>query len=211
MCSDQNAGLFLRSFAVLILAGLSIVSPSFGRDCETISGNRISPCGFENLAEVAAWSETGGTLAYAAGLGETGDGAIGTAEDFGGLWAFSTKSPCFEAVPGQEFALGYWVKHLSGAVPEDCSAGWQQYSDLACSAPSGGATGRDEFVPGANYIEVTGSHLVQSGTQTMSLTIDCRGPVGPFEVLVDNAYARESIFADGFESGDTSDWSVAMP
>ena len=96
-------------------------------------------------------------------------------------------------------------------MPEDCSAGWQQYSDLACSAPNGGATGRDEFVPGANYIEVTGSHLVQSGTQTMSLIIDCRGPVGPFEVLVDNAYARESIFADGFESGDTSAWFLALP
>ena len=211
MCSDQNTGLFLRSFAVLILAGLSIVSPSFGRDCETISGNRISPCGFESLAEVAAWFTDGGTLAYAAGLGETGDGALGTAEDFGTLWAFQSKSPCFEAAPGQEFALGYWVKHLSGAVPDRCSAGWQQYSDLACSAPSGGASGLDEFFPGANYIEVTGSHLVQAGTQAMSLVINCRGTTGPFEVLVDNGYARPTIFTDGFETGDTTAWSAQAP
>ena len=211
MCSDHNTGLFLRSFAVLILGGLSIVSPSFGRDCETISGNRVSPCGFESLAEVAAWTADGGTLTYAAGLGETGDGAIGSAEDYGGLWGVSVDSPCFAVAPGQEFALGYWVKHLSGAVPDRCSAGWQQYSDLACTAFSGGAIGKDEFVPGADYIEVTGSHVVEAGTQALGLIIDCRGPVGPFEVLVDNAYARISIFADGFESGDTTAWSSAVP
>jgi len=47
----------------------------------------------------------------------------------------------------------------------------------------------------------------------MRLIIECRSATVVFEVLFDNGYAKDAsyIFADGFESGDASDWSSTMP
>lgn len=195
------------------MTGLFFGSPAIADDCETIGGNQVTSCGFETPGEVAAWSGTAGTLAFAAGLGETGNGALGTAEDFGGLWVVGSCSLCFPATPGQEFDLGYWVQMFSGVAPDRCTAGWAQYSDLSCSGGNGGSIGVDEFVPGATYIEVTGSRIVGAGTAAMRLIIECRSATVVFEVLFDNGYAKDAsyIFADGFESGDASDWSSTMP
>jgi len=187
--------------------------PAIADDCETIAGNQVTSCGFESPGDVAAWSLAAGTLVFAAGLGETGNGALGTAGDFGSLWVIGSTSPCFPATPGQEFDLGYWVRLFSGVTPDRCTAGWRQYSDLACSVGNGGTIGSDQIVPGVAYIEVTGSHLVDAGTVAMELSFDCRGAAGAFEVLVDNGYAKDAsyIFADGFETGDLSAWSSSVP
>jgi hypothetical protein len=213
--SDRRSSrLRLLPFSVtLLLTGFFFGSPAIADDCESIGGNQVTSCGFESPGEVAAWSHSSGTLAFAAGLGETGNGGLGTAEDFGSLWVFGFKSPCFAATPGQELDLGYWVRLFSGVAPDRCSAGWQQFSDLSCSGANGGGIGTDQFVPGAAYIEVTGSHLVGAGTVAMRLAIDCRSTAGDFEVLVDNGYAKDAsyIFDDGFESGDTSAWSSTVP
>jgi hypothetical protein len=205
----------VRNLPVALLLGVLIGSPALAKDCETIDGNQVDSCGFESPAEVAAWSPSGGTLVFAAGAGETGNGAVGSAENFSGTWVFNAWSPCFPAVPGQEFDLGFSVKLLNGSVPDRCSAGWLQFADMACSVQNGFTSkAGDEVIPGGAYSEVTGSHVVtegQLGTLAMSLFIDCRGAAGAFEVLVDNGYAKVSIFADGFETGDASRWSNTVP
>lgn len=178
----------LLAFPTLLLALAGLASPVGAVDCTTISGNLVTSCGFEDPGEVAAWFPNGGTPSFAAGLGETGSAVRGVAQDFGGTWLFDVKSPCFPVSPGLEYALGYWARLESGVAP-DCTAGWQQWSDLTCTTAAGGAIGLDEVVPGASWIEVRDSHVPAAGTVAMQLIIDCRTTGGAFQMLADNGYA----------------------
>jgi len=164
-----------------------LAAPARAVDCTTIPDNLVDSCGFEDPGEVAAWFPNGGTPSFAAGVGETGSAVRGVAADFTGTWLFGLKSPCFPVSPGLEYALGYWVRLESGAAP-DCTAGWQQWSDPACTAASGGAIGSLDFVPGGNYIEVRDSHVPAAGTAALQLILDCRTTGGAFQVLADNGY-----------------------
>lgn len=169
---------------------LALASPTLAVDCTTIDGNLVTSCGFENAGEVAAWFPNGGTPSFAPGVGETGGAALGIAESFPGLWVFGLKSPCFAVLPGQEIALGYWVRLAQAGVAPECTAGWQQWSDATCTTAAGGAIGSIPVVPDtAGYLEVRDSHVPQPGTLGMQLDIDCRSTSDVFEVYVDNGYA----------------------
>ena len=173
--------------AVLGIALAAAAAPALAVECTTIPDNAIGPCGFESAGEVSAWSSGAGTPSFAAGLGENGGALRGASQDFSGTHIFSANSPCFVVSPGQVVPIGYAVTLASGTSPS-CTAGWQQWSDAACTVGAGGAIGLNPTFPGAGYSAVTDSRTVGSGAVAMELIIDCRGN-GAFEVLIDNAYA----------------------
>lgn len=175
---------------VLSLLGLVVTlagGPALAVECTTVANNAVSPCGFEDAGAVAAWTPNGGTPAFAAGLGENGGALRGTSANFGSLDAFGIRSPCFSVSPGQVVPLGYAVSLVSGTAPS-CTAGWQQWSDAACTAGASGAIGLVATTPGAGYSAVADSRTVGAGVVALSLLIDCRVS-GAFEVLIDNAFA----------------------
>jgi hypothetical protein len=175
-----------------LLAGLGVAfalnaTPALAVECTTVVNNAIVPCGFESAGAVSSWTPNGGTPSFAAGLGENGGAARGASQNFGSIDVFSLRSPCFVVTPGQVVPLGYSVELVSGTAPS-CTAGWQQWSDAACTVGAGGAIGTVPTTPGAGYSAVADSRTVGGSAVAMSLLIDCRG-AGAFEVLVDNAYA----------------------
>ena len=173
--------------SVLGIALATAAAPALAVECTTISDNAIGPCGFESAGEVSAWSSGAGTPSFAAGLGENGGALRGTSQDFSGNHVFGANSPCFVVSPGQVVPLGYAVTLVSGTSPS-CTAGWQQWSDAACTLGAGGAIGLNPTFPGAGYSAVTDSRTVAAGAVAMELIIDCRAN-GAFELLIDNAYA----------------------
>jgi hypothetical protein len=173
--------------AVLGIALATAAAPALAVECTTIPDNAIGPCGFESAGEVSAWSSGAGTPSFAAGLGENGGALRGASQDFSGTHIFSANSPCFVVSPGQVVPIGYAVTLASGTSPS-CTAGWQQWSDAACTVGAGGAIGFNPTFPGAGYSAVTDSRTVGTGAVAMELIIDCRAN-GAFEVLIDNAYA----------------------
>ena len=173
--------------SVLGIALAAAAAPALAVECTTVVDNAIAPCGFESSGAVSAWSSGTGTSSFAAGLGENGGALRGGSQNFGSIDVFSTNSPCFVVSPGQNVPLGYAVTLVSGAAP-NCTAGWQQWADAACSLGAGGSIGLTPVTPGAGYSAVTDSRTVGAGTVAMELVIDCRGS-GAFEVLIDNAYA----------------------
>jgi hypothetical protein len=161
--------------AVLGIALATAAAPALAVECTTIPDNAIGSCGFESAGEVSAWDPNGGTPSFAAGLGENGGALRGTSQDFSGTHAFGANSPCFVVSPGQVVPMGYAVTLVSGTSPS-CTAGYQQWSDAACTVGAGGAIGFNPTFPGAGYSAVTDSRTVGTG-------------VVAFEVLIDNAYA----------------------
>ena len=119
--------------------------------------------------------------------GENGGALRGTSQDFSGTHAFGANSPCFVVSPGQVVPMGYAVTLVSGTSPS-CTAGWQQWSDAACTLGAGGAIGLNPTFPGAGYSAVTDSRTVGTGVVALELLVSCRGDAA-FEVLIDNAYA----------------------
>ena len=173
--------------AALGIALAAWAAPAVAVECTTIADNAIGPCGFESAGAVSAWSSGAGTPSFAAGLGENGGALRGASQDFSGTHVFSANSPCFVVSPGQVVPLGYAVTLVSGTSPS-CTAGWQQWSDAACTAGAGGSIGLNPTIPGAGYSAVTDSRTVAAGAVAMELIIDCRAN-GAFELLIDNAYA----------------------
>ena len=173
--------------SVLGIALAAAAAPALAVECTTIPDNAIGPCGFESAGEVSAWDPNGGTSSFAAGLGENGGALRGASQDFSGTHIFSANSPCFVVSLGQVVPMGYAVTLVSGTSPS-CTAGWQQWSDAACTAGAGGAIGFNPTFPGAGYSAVTDSHTVGAGVVALELLVSCRGDAA-FEVLIDNAYA----------------------
>ena len=173
--------------AVLGIALAAAAAPALAVECTTIPDNAIGPCGFESAGEVSAWSSGAGTPSFAAGLGENGGALRGASQDFSGTHIFSANSPCFVVSPGQVVPIGYAVTLASGTSPS-CTAGWQQWSDAACTVGAGGAIGLNPTFPGAGYSAVTDSRTVGTGVVALELLVSCRGDAA-FEVLIDNAYA----------------------
>lgn len=173
--------------AVLAFALGAAADPAHAVECTTIPGNAVASCGFESAGALSDWSQPTGTPAFAAGLGENGGALRGTSANFGAIDVFGLRSQCFTVTPGQVVPLGYAVSLVSGTAPS-CTAGWQQWSDLACTNGAGGAIGVSPTVPGAGYSAVADSRTVDSGIVAMSLLIDCRGS-GAFELLIDNVFA----------------------
>jgi hypothetical protein len=173
--------------SVLGIALAAAAAPALAVECTTIPDNAIGPCGFESAGEVSAWSSGAGTPSFAAGLGENGGALRGASQDFSGTHIFSANSPCFVVSPGQVVPIGYAVTLASGTSPS-CTAGWQQWSDAACTVGAGGAIGLNPTFPGAGYSAVTDSRTVGTGVVALELLVSCRGNAA-FEVLIDNAYA----------------------
>ncbi len=176
--------------SVLGIALAAAAAPALAVECTTIPDNAIGPCGFESAGEVSAWDPNGGTSSFAAGLGENGGALRATSQDFSGTHAFGANSPCFVVSPGQVVPMGYAVALVSGTSPS-CTAGWQQWSDAACTVGAGGAIGFNPTFPGAGYSAVTDSRTVGTGVVALELLVSCRGDAA-FEVLIDNAYAVAS-------------------
>lgn len=179
---------FWRSvLSVLGIALATAAAPALAVECTTITDNAIGPCGFESAGAVSSWNPNGGTPSFAAGLGENGGALRGTSQDFSGDHVFGANSPCFVVSSGQVVPMGYAVTLVSGTSPS-CTAGYQQWSDAACTVGAGGAIGFNPTFPGAGYSAVTDSRTVGAGTVAMELIVSCRAN-GAFEVLIDNAYA----------------------
>jgi len=67
-------------------------------------------------------------------------------------------------------------------------------------------------VPGSDYHHAENSPAIDSGVILPDVTRDLDGTPRPFGPTHDiGAYEAGGIFADGFESGDTSRWSVTVP
>lgn len=174
--------------AVLGIALAAAAAPALAVECTTIPDNAIGPCGFESAGEVRPGSSGRRVPVFRRGIGRERRRA---SRRLAGLQRqphiFSANSPCFVVSPGQVVPIGYAVTLASGTSPS-CTAGWQQWSDAACTVGAGGAIGLNPTFPGAGYSAVTDSRTVGAGAVAMELIIDCRGN-GAFEVLIDNAYA----------------------
>jgi len=155
-------------------------------ECTTIPGNLAQSCGFESVAEVADWDLQAGSAVYAAGLGENGGAMVANSQDFSGTHVFATRSACIPASSGQQLNLGYSVILVAGSPPS-CTAGWQQWSDAACTVGNGGAIGLNPQFPDAGFFAVSDSRTVSAGTAGFQMIVDCRSNAA-FQVRLDNAF-----------------------
>jgi hypothetical protein len=179
-----------RRLAWLLLFVFSPL-PSLAVDCTTISGNLVSPCSFDSAPEVAAWPlEVGDSSTFAAGAGETNGAALIDAADVVGVvFTFTIRSgQCFQAVPGQQFDVGYVVRLASGTAA-NCSLTTDQYTDGACGVFQSGI-GPTDVAANGSYQEVLFDYTAEPGVNSFEFSIDCNTAAanGDFSVHVDNAF-----------------------
>jgi len=68
------------------------------------------------------------------------------------------------------------------------------------------------ILPGSDYHHLRGSPAIDNGEVLADVTRDLEGTPRPFGPMHDiGAYEAGGLFADGFESGDTSAWSLSVP
>lgn len=216
--------------AALSLSSLLVLGSAASADCALVPANEMLPdanCGFETGDPIPSdwtvgFAGPGGltrsttTVRSGAASGDVPAQEIGSTDHRAEI-----DSACFPITAASNYGFGAYFRLLSGSTP-DCFAQLVQYTGANC----GGSemppiSGISAFPTSAEWRLATTLPPATATTTGVSavLHLQCRTTNlnGGFEVVMDDAFAgpgiagADALFADGFESGDVGEWSVAAP
>jgi hypothetical protein len=198
----------------LSAAAVLVVSVRFAESQDVCDhpANLTTNCAF--TSGYSGWTLLYGQDFLSSRDGHNASGSLeGTSVSVGAeeLYIFQCITPGFTL--SGDYQVGSWVKVVSGQ-PSNCTAHALYYSDSACTPGfSLGWTIAEivEFNAGWNWMG--NSHPALSGAGSVAVQVGCIGP-SAFTLRIDDVYYGQGIgpiFIDGFESGDTTAWSVTSP
>ncbi len=168
---------------------------------------------------ISAWRLVGrGSLSHST----DGSGAPGALEIDGGLAGNSTQSvagQCLSPVtPGQTLNFGATVKVVDG-TPSYCRVALFESEGADCLWITLASEVRRAAFSGGWDVLSGGVLTVGAGTGSLELRLHCAnadGQTGALrarfdDVVVSTTPTADEIFSDGFEDGNTSAWSLAVP
>jgi hypothetical protein len=109
--------------------------------------------------------------------------------------------------------VGASFRIAAGPV-EGCGVEATKYSDDNCTTYMG-LSGFYNAVSASSWSRISGTLDLDPSIRGVRVSAICASPAGQFSVRIDDIYLGEgvsgAIFRDGFESGNTSDWTTAAP
>ena len=195
------------SRAIVIAAAMGtfgFVAAVRAGDCG-VAGNLVPNCGFD--VDLANWTLNGEPALHVAGDGASAPGCAAL-DRYESLQMIEAVSDCLGVEPLQPYALAMSVRLASGAVPDICFLSLLEYSDASCGAFLFEDFFLVHFDP--TWRELRRGRTVGASTQSAYLKLTCSGP-SDFVVRIDDGVVVPVVFADGFETFDTSFWSLAVP
>lgn len=171
---------------------------------------RFSNCGFD--LDTSGWALVRGDLFVqhpGEGYSEAGAGYVDpTYYPSITRYEFELDGPCVPVLNFTEYDIGAYVKSF-GAV--SCGVSLFEYSGATCTGWVTGCGGPIIDSSG-NWVLVENQCTTSPTTQSARLHFNCWN-ASFYQALLDDAFIVQNvtIFADGFESGNTWEWSSTMP
>ncbi len=200
-----------RVAIVLVATAVLQVAPAGAQwVCDT-PGNLTYNCGF--YFGLSAWTLGSGDVFTYSLDGHQAQGSIEIASS-GGMGFGTSISQCIDGFAGGgNLDGGFWVQAVSGPVGS-CSFSLNWYGTAGCTNYlTYTSVSRDSFTPVWDW--VGGTFTVAPTAVSVAVSARCYSVVDDFVVRFDDIYLGPGmdppIFADGFESSDTSKWSFTNP
>lgn len=199
-----------RLFALSTLT-LAVATPAFGQDCTDEPGNLVENCGFDT--EIPPWNDFFGTAIHDSGEGFFSNGSASLSGEETGNGHELQLRQCITPVASERtYRFGGALR--GGATPPDeCLLTAATRSATDCGG--GGTFAWSTLMPSAGaWVSFTETELTTlAGTVAVLLDVTCIRADSDFGAHFDDAYFGETaaLFSDGFEDGDTSDWSSSVP
>jgi len=199
--------------ACLFAVVLGVAFQTFGACGDNpINLLRLSNCGFD--VDISGWTLVRGDLFVHHPIEGYSDPGAGYIEPT--YYAilqraeFELDSPCVQVANFTEYYFGAYVKAAVGAVT--CGVFLFEYSDTTCGNWLSGIGGSPTTSYG-DWVRMESQLTTSPITQSARIRFWCQD-VSVFQALIDDAFIQNiplDIFADGFESGDTTAWSNTVP
>ena len=196
----------------IILVAIVLVAAS-----ALFAGDLVSNGSFPS--DISGWHLVGrGSLAHSS----DGGAASGALQIEGGLAGGATQAvagQCLSPVtPGQTLQFGSSVRVVNGS-PAYCRIALFESAGADCMWIAPGAEVRRTTFSGGWDALAGGSLTPGAGTGSIELRLHCANADGQNaalevrfdDVIVSTGALGDAIFSDGFETGDTGEWSSVVP
>ena len=192
-------------FAVIALA-VAVGGPSAeARQC-TFGWNLVPNCDF--TLDLAEWTFFGDSAVHIPDDGHFAPGCVAVDRN-GGPGTTIATTACLDVEPSAGYTAGGSARLASGAQPWECRLSVILYSEANCS---GSIFQPNDLIPITSaWTEFSRLHRMEATTLSAQARFSCYNPAADFVVRLDDFWFASAIFTDGFESGDTGAWSLAVP
>lgn len=197
--------------AITVLTGLMMAVTSgvaSAVDC-TQPGNLVPNCGF--VTDLSFWFFTADSATWVLNGASSPGAAVLNRHD--GIGAIEAIGACFPVSSSTTYDLGASFLLSSGVVTTSCTLDVWMYTDTTCNSSDSDVS--FGFIPNSGWTEVTDTLTPASGINSAVLRMACFSD-SEFVLHVDDflfasGFLDPEIFANGFESGNLSAWSLAIP
>lgn len=199
--SRRILGLRIATLALAAALGVRVAE---ARQC-TFGWNLVPNCDF--AVDLAEWELFGDSFVHVPDDGHFAPGCVEIDRSLGG--GTSATTACIDVEPSVGYTVGGSARLVSGAQPWDCHLSATLYFEPDCS---GSQFGADDLIPiTSDWTDFSRLFLMHETTQSVQVRFTCYNAAADFVVRLDDFWFAAAIFRDGFESGDTSAWSIAVP
>ncbi len=199
---------------VLVTAGWAAAAASpLSAACPDPNGY-VPNCGFET--DTSGWHQNSPPALSRTTSDAHSGSASGEVDNNGDYNAtfkyfFQSSSDCLAVNSGGPYTFDIWFKGGSGTPVTGCNMLVQYHSAASCG---GGVTAyvytSSVTADTTGWTRSTATTQLPPGTKSILLWPECFYGDSSFTVLIDDVNAVGPLFADGFETGDTSLWSSAV-
>lgn len=166
--------------------------------------NLVPNCSFDT--DLSEWTFSADATAHVPGDGVTAPGCA-EVDRHDPSMTFEVFTACVEVDPSTTYKLAIAARVVSGPGPDGCVVSFVEYSGTGCSGFVA-----EPVLPvlfGASWHPILWSRTTGATTQTAVLRLACNAE-NDFTVHVDDGEVLPAVFADGFEAGDTTAWSLTV-
>lgn len=191
-----------RALALAALGATAAATPAPACDDPA---NLVPNCGFDT--DLAGWTFSADSTAHVPGDGVSAPGSA-EVDRHDGTQAFEVFSACLDVDPSTTYKLAIAARVVAGPGPDGCVVSFVEHSSADCNSFVA-----EPFIPvlfGTSWQRFLWSRTTSATTQSARLRLACNG-AADFTVRVDDGEVVPAVFADGFEAGNTTAWSVTVP
>jgi len=191
-----------RTLALAVVAVGAAAAPALACDDPA---NLVPNCGFDT--DLAGWTFSADSADHFPGDGASAPGCVEVNRHDPSM-TFEVYTACVEVEPSTTYKLAIAARVVSGPGPDGCVLALREYSSTDCNGFLD-----EPFLPllfGSVWRPILWSRTTGATTQSAVLRLACNAATD-FTVHVDDGEVVPAVFADGFEAGTTTAWSVTVP